>query len=43
MIKRLIGFILSIEHVRVQNEARLGVFVLRRLVYIGKKPLYILR
>jgi hypothetical protein len=40
MIKRIIGNILSIEAVRVQNQARTGIFLFRRLVYIGKKPLF---
>lgn len=34
--------IFSIETVRVQNEARRGIFLFGRLVYIGKKPLYYL-
>ena len=35
--------IFSVETVRVQNEARRGIFLFGRLVYIGKKPLYYIR
>lgn len=34
--------IFSVETVRVQNEARRGIFIFGRLVYIGKTPLFYL-
>ena len=34
--------IFSVETVRVQNEARRGIFIFNRLVYIGRTPLYYL-
>lgn len=42
MLANLFARVFYVEPVRVQNEARLGVFLFRRLVYIGKKPLFFL-